>query len=200
MSSPSRKIILLSSSTKESSETAAKVICENFPFSMHLKLSEPLKNAVHALYGKSCAHNAYDKHQGSPHQDFLGLSPHQAYNQMADWIKKCYGMEFCANILCRIIENFGSKRLFVISELEHPDQAQPLIELVGQENVLHLSIHPETQELNQSLTSDVKLPKLRTHQVANPQDREHLLKNRIYDYVHSWIEDRDGFKGFSRVA
>jgi hypothetical protein len=167
---------------------------------MHLKLSEPMKNAVHALYGKSCAHNAYEKYQEFPHQDFLGLAPRQAYSHMADWIKKHYGMDFCANILCRIIENFGSKRLFVISELEHPDEAQPLIELVGQENVLHLQIHPENQELNVSLTLDVKLPKIRTHQVAHPQDRQHLLKNRIYDYVHYWIEDRDGFKGFSRVA
>lgn len=200
MSSPTRKIILLSGDKSDSHDIASKVICENFSFSMHLKLSEPLKNAVHALYGKNCSYNAYDRVKEFPHQDFMGLAPNQAYTEMSAWIKSHYGLDFCANILCRIIQNFGSKRLFVISELEHPDEAQPLINLVGQENVLHLKLYPDNVEEIDKLGLDVHLPNIRTHKVAYPDNRQHLLKSRIHEYVNYWMQDRDGFKGQSRVA
>lgn len=115
-----KHIILLSAPPQAGKDTVANIIVESFSTKKpigHLKFSKPLKEMTHRLYGQDHPHDYYELSKDTPHDDFLGITPRQAYIGVSEqYMKPMHGKAVWAKMLAREIRT-SPLNYFVISDL-----------------------------------------------------------------------------------
>jgi hypothetical protein len=127
-------------------DTASMAVCslvgERAPWLevRHMKMSDPLKKATHALFSAFHSPEYYDG-EGRAQKDlacgdFLGMSPREAYISMSEEYAKKINPAFFGYIARKNMVAARSARLFVFSDAGFPVEWKPIIEYVGEENFL----------------------------------------------------------------
>lgn len=112
----------------------------------HIKFSEPLKRAAHALYAAFHSWDYYDSKDGRPQKgasngDFLGLSPREAYIEMFNKLAELHDSRALGFIMRKRMVRSNFNSVFVMSDGGRVDDLRPVIDLVGERNVLIIEIH-----------------------------------------------------------
>lgn len=144
---PGRYVIILNGPPSCGKDSAANILCKLSPTNfVKIKVADPLKNAVHGLFGlDNIAPDFYDAVKDKPHPDFAYNIPRQCYIDMAEYFTKPrYGHKHFGEIWVRrfIKTTIYNGLLFgVISDCGFPEELQPIINCVGQEQALLIRIH-----------------------------------------------------------
>lgn len=148
-----RKIILFNGPPRcgksLGADYVASFIRRNAPY-MHpciLDFAEPLKRAAHALYCAFHRWDYYDTKEGASQKglasgDFLGLSPREAYIALSEeYLKEKHGVEVLGFLMKKRICREKWSQTAVIPNCGFIDELKPLIDLVGQRNILIIEVH-----------------------------------------------------------
>lgn len=101
------------------------------------KFARFLKERTHALYGLDYDYTYYEDCKETPNSELMGLSPRQAYIEVAEkYFKPVHGPQVFGNILKKEI-NSSDKDIFFISDCGFIDEVQPLKDF----NLLLIRIH-----------------------------------------------------------
>jgi hypothetical protein len=109
---------------------------------MHMKMADPLKKAVHALFDVTVGPEYFEgDKKNEPNALFFGLSPREAYIQLSEeMVKPIHGEDFFGQIAARRIQRATAMNTFLFSDCGFPHEAVPIINLVGAKNVLIVQI------------------------------------------------------------
>lgn len=114
-----------------------------------MKMAEPLKQAVHALYGLpfSCEH--YEREYGSswkdtPQPEFFGHTPRSVYISMSEeYAKVQQGESFFGRVLARKMQLDKQSNVFLISDAGFLNEVVPLALAYGKEKLLVVELERE---------------------------------------------------------
>lgn len=110
--------------------------------SYHYRFAQPLKDAIHALFGVGHIHTeSYDSVKDTPSGVFFGMSAREAYIWLSEEVvKKRFGKDFFAKVAVTRIKQFDDA-LIVISDCGFQEEVDVLIKEFGTENVYVVRIH-----------------------------------------------------------
>lgn len=189
-----RKVIVFNGPPDVGKDTAANYVRSfvqiNAPYyyPRHMKFSEPLKRAAHAIYDTFHGWEHYDSRDGRPQKgmsngDFLGLSPREAYIAMHEkYLKIMHGDDALGWILRKRIVRQNNTKLIVLSDSGFPEELHPIINLVGERNTLIVELHMAGKTFegdSRSYIGDaIKAthPKVEVRKLANPFGEKDLFK------------------------
>ena len=152
------KVILLNGPPSSGKDLSAKIIQgllhnkfsktvkDNFMYRPTImKFADPIKMAVHSLYNIPYSCEYYEKEFGNdwknqPQVEFFGKTPRSEYIRVAEEVKKVQDKEFFGRIAARRIELAKDASTFIFSDSGFPEEAVPLIRLVGLDNVLVIEL------------------------------------------------------------
>lgn len=160
------KIILLNGPPGAGKDTAAEFICEQFCFnSNHIKFSQYLKSAVHALFGfKNVNHDHFEARKNDPVDELGGKTPRQEYIAMAeDFVKQRYSETFFAENVARVImldqEHESEEQIYVISDLGFQKELDYFLSLFDEEDLIVFRLHREGKDFSKDSREYVKYDK-----------------------------------------
>ena len=171
----------------------------------HMKFSEPLKKGAHYLYAAFHGWDYYDgdgrRDKNNPTGDFLGLSPRQAYIEMFNALERLHGPEALGYIARKRIVRNSFNGVVVFSDGGRLPDLAPLIEHVGEKNVLVVELHPTPvgEWDNRKYVGDevqAKYPKVTVKKIPNKiggrSDKE-IFKMLCQGVAKNWldIEERE---------
>lgn len=106
------------------------------------KFARVLKERTHALYGFSWKpHDFYELVKEVPTEDFMGLTPRQAYINVSEiYFKQVHGKDVFGKILAKEIDKYKWDVLF-ITDSGFIEEAEVLINKYGEENVILVRIY-----------------------------------------------------------
>lgn len=112
----------------------------------HMKFSEPLKRAAHALYAVFHNWDYYDTKEGAPYKnmssgDFLGLSPREAYIEMFRKLAELHDERALGFVMRKRIVRNNFNSVVICSDGGRLADLEPVINLVGQRNILVVEVH-----------------------------------------------------------
>lgn len=113
------------------------------------RFAEPLKDAVHSLFGMSnVLLEHFDSVKGDPQESLFGMTPRDAYIWMSEEVvKPKFGTDFFARIAVRRINHvfgkgpYGDFTAVVISDCGFQSEIDLLSKEFGAENVLLVRLH-----------------------------------------------------------
>lgn len=109
--------------------------------------AEPLKKAAHALFCAFHGWSYYDTREGESQKgmasgDFLGMSPREAYISLSEeYLKPKFGPDALGFLMKKRIARSKWSRIVIIPNCGFIPELKPLIDLVGQRNVLIIEVH-----------------------------------------------------------
>lgn len=139
-----KKVIFLNGPKGAGKDTAAKLIKEaDLLPSINLRFASSIKKATHVAYEirNPFEENKYEANKDVPNEDFLGLTPREAYISFSEgYFKVLHGEDVFGRMLARKIDkNFYE--LVTVSDCGFLEEIQPVIDLVGKENCFLFRIH-----------------------------------------------------------
>ena len=131
-----KKLILLNGPPRCGKDTLANMLEKRCGFT-HLKITSPLKERVHGLYGMPDApHDAFDDCKSEKRNEFLGLTPREAYIKVWEkYLLPMHGEGMLIDMLIDSIDN-SSNNLFVISDIGFNRESQALFNYYGDQGLL----------------------------------------------------------------
>jgi hypothetical protein len=139
-----KKVIFLNGPKGAGKDTAAKLIKEaDLPPSTNLKFASPIKKATHVAYElrNPFEENKYETNKDVPNENFLGLTPREAYIDFSEgYFKVLHGEDVFGRMLARKIDK-KVYELITVSDCGFLHEIQPVIDLVGKENCFLFRIH-----------------------------------------------------------
>lgn len=166
----------------------------------HMKFAEPLKQGAHALYSAFHNYDYYDndgrREKNNPSGDFLGLSPRQAYIEMFNALERLHGPEALGYIMRKRLVRNSFNSVVVCSDGGRLGDLAPVIEHVGQKNVLIVEIHATgvTEWDNrcyigddvQAMYPDVTVKKI-PNKIGGRSDRE-IFRMLCQGVAKNWLD------------
>lgn len=133
-------ILVLNGPPRSGKDTLANYICRNskIPFK-HLKFATKLKAMTHRLYDvpKEIV-PTLEQLKDMPTLFFLGLTPRQAYINVAECMIKAHGNQFFGEHLVKVIKQVSRENNihhFVISDGGFEEELLPLIKSFGKDSI-----------------------------------------------------------------
>jgi hypothetical protein len=158
-----RYVIAFSGPPHSGKDTATNAVCSvireraNWMQVRHIKLSEPLKKAVHALFCAFHSPDYYDLPENIAQKDiacgdFFGMTPREAYIAMSEeLLKKIAGPAALGYIARKQMTRMQGTRVFIFSDAGFTDEWGPIVDFVGEENFMLVEIHtPNRDFINDS--------------------------------------------------
>lgn len=113
----------------------------------HMKFAEPLKKGIHDLYCAFHPWDYYDSNEGrkdkdKPCGDFFGLTPREIYIQAFEFLEMLHGGEALGYIMRKRIVRNSFNSVVVISDAGRMGDLEPIIDLVGEHNILIVEVYP----------------------------------------------------------
>lgn len=148
-----RKIVLFNGPPRSGKSFGAACVAhfvrENMPWTQPriLDFAEPLKKAAHALYCAFHPWGYYDMPEaehlkGLASGDFLGLSPREAYIALSEeYMKVKHGEEVMGFLMRKRMLKEKATQVFIIPNNGFLPELEPLVNFVGQRNVLIIEVH-----------------------------------------------------------
>jgi len=183
--------VLFNGPPRSGKDTAADYILQHAPFGHKLKFSDTLKSGTHALYGLDTYVNKYEDCKEQPHEDFLGLTPRQAYIDVSEkFMKPQHGKDVFGRILAQRIKR-SDANLILVPDSGFLDEALPVIDLLGIENVLLLRIKRGGTSFANDSRSYWPAPfDLQEHDVWNFMLQD--FQTQVLGLVCRWLDWRAG--------
>lgn len=185
------QIILFNGPPGSGKDTAAKYLQREYG-AYHTKFAKALKEATHALYGLGALpDDFFESSKGKATQTFFGLPPRQAYIKVSEeLVKPVLGKNFFGEVMrqtCKRAVGDGYD-LIVISDSGFAEEALPLVEEFGAENILLVQIHAEERgcTFEGDSRSYISLPAVYTAHIDNNGSEEEFL-NTI-DWIMEILE------------
>jgi hypothetical protein len=145
------KIICLNGPPGCGKDFAARHVCTDLKSAKYpaevMKMADPLKKAVHALYGLFYEPGYYDDERnthlkGEEHPLLFGQSPREAYIALSEeYAKPKHGPRFFGELAANRINN-SRNSIFIFSDGGFVDEWTPIIWFAEPENVLIIEVHP----------------------------------------------------------
>jgi hypothetical protein len=117
--------------------------------------AEPLKKAAHALFCAFHSWSHYDSREAEHLKsmssgDFLGMSPREAYISLSeDYLKPKFGPHVLGFLMKKRICRSKWSHVIIIPNCGFLDELQPLIDLVGQRNLMVLEINMNGKDFSE---------------------------------------------------
>ena len=186
MSFREKKIVLLNGPKSSGKDHAAKYICSTFPNSKLDKFARILKEKTHALYGFHWrAWDYYEDCKDIPHEDFLGLTPRQAYIGVSEnYFKPMYDDQIFGRLLAKELDKFDEE-LYAISDSGFVPEAEVLIDKYGRNNVLLIRIYREGYTFEGDSRNYIQLPQIPQIEITNRGD--HTYTDDLGKVVFDWL-------------
>lgn len=181
--------ILINGPPRAGKDTAGNHILACIPEAVKVKFSDPVKDGAHHAYGLDCSIDHYEDVKDIPNDDFLGLTPREAYIQISeDFMKPRHGKHVYGNLAAgRIMRNPAS--LFVIPDSGFQSETESLLKVLGNKNVLLIRVHREGCNFSSDSRSYIK-PDCLTLDVKNIEGRIEDFQLWTTTTVVSWINRR----------
>ena len=140
------KIVLVNGPPRSGKDTAQSAV----DGSIHLKLSQPVKEGAHTSFGLPLDLYPADYFEGSkdmPSDLFFGKTPRQVYISCSeDFVKKISeDTKVFGKILCNKIKNrsWAEDDVFIITDSGFEGEAESIVEEFGRDNVVLIRVHRE---------------------------------------------------------
>lgn len=147
------KLILLNSPPRSGKDTAARALADLMPGrTVNLKLSRFLKEATHGLYGlieatgEVAAHDRFETTKDWPRDEFLRLTPRQAYiGVFENYLKIMHGEDILGRMLAPELARFRSNPIAVcvVTDVGRQEDVNALVPMAGEANTLLVELDRE---------------------------------------------------------
>lgn len=160
-----------------------------------LKFSQPLKLAVHALFGISSRNpDLFEDVKEEPNNLLHGAVPRTAYQKMAEAHAKIeYGHDIFGQIFLRnlketekMIEAEKHSMVVVCADSGFPQEIAPVIEYLGAENCLMVQIEREGCSFKSDTRGTVELDGVKTITIENNEGLAEF-KIKVIETVANWL-------------
>lgn len=189
------KLILFNGPPRSGKDTSA-AMAMNFlaekscfgAYGYHYRFAEPLKDAVHALFGLAWVDTEHFNDQKSTKLDILfGMTPRAAYIWLSEQCAKPkFGNDFFAKVAVNRLKNFASATV-VISDCGFQPEVDVLINEFGRENVHVIHVHRMGCDYKEDSRGYIKHPDLdHMYFLRNDGTMEHLRED-VYTILRSII-------------
>src|ERR1700693_991262 len=130
MNNNKRIFVLLNGPPRSGKDTVADYLTTVLGNSVKISLAASLKNMVHRAYGLTdVPYNHYENTKDEPNEDFLGITPRQAYRAFSEtYMKPLHGNRIWAKILLLYIEEM-SYDIYIISDVGFEDEVHEIIQV-----------------------------------------------------------------------
>jgi hypothetical protein len=138
------KVILFGGPSRSGKDTSAQFIIDAYGKHKvkHYKFAEPLKNAVHALYGLNVPMDHFERTKDYPNEIMNGLTPRKEYMKFSEnIIKPTYGKDFWGRIAARKIAEYLQDYMTVVSDFGFREELVPLSATIGSENIVVVNLY-----------------------------------------------------------
>ena len=183
-----KKIILLNGPAGSGKDHAAKYLQFSLPSCRLDKFARVLKERTHAMYGFDWRPwDYYENCKEIPNEDFLGLTPRQAYIAVSEtYFKPQHGERVFGKFLADELDKFN-ERIVPISDSGFVDEARVLIDKYGCSNVILIRIYREGYTFSRVNDSRdyIYLPEIENFDVYNMGDE--TFTNEIMVTVKQWF-------------
>ncbi len=172
-------------------DTAVEALIRHFNGqAVEMKISEHLKNATHAAYGiYGVPHDHFEKVKDTPLAEFLGLTPRDAYIAHSEqYMKPLHGKAVFGRIMAQRIRRETPEIVF-ISDSGFSEEAFPLMEIAGPENVFLMRIHMEGKDFSNDSRDYVYLDDVRSIDVENVFGKLDEFRELVLETTQSFIAD-----------
>lgn len=151
-----KKIMVFNGPSGSGKDTAAQAAgARLFAHGIHatkMKISDPIKQAVHKLYGLFYEPGYYEDGperalKDQEHPLLFGMSPRQAYIDMSDMIQDRHGMDRIGHITANKLHNHKNP-VVVFSDSGILEEWPPIIDYIGAKNVLWVEIAAQSSDSN----------------------------------------------------
>jgi hypothetical protein len=196
------KILLIAGPPRAGKDTLAFLLEEKYRyrndiFTRIMILSTPLKLATHFAFDvPNKLEHAYEHCKDEPHEDFLGLTPRQAYIHHAEeYMRKLYGRNVYTNILIKKIERSltlpvnksFSNGLFIVPGAGFQEEVDTLINTFGSENTMLIMLNRTDTDYANDSRYAIKHPDPARHvELVNNSEKESLLL-RAHSYIQEFL-------------
>jgi hypothetical protein len=186
--SPPRRVVFINGPPRVGKDTAAAGILLGVPGARVLRLSDPLKNATHAIYGLGCQPDAFEGCKDAPSAKFNGLSPRQAYIRISESaVKPALGLEHLGWVLAQAILVLPPGGVAVVPDSGFTPEAMPILRGYGPENCLLIRVHREGLDFDHDSRSYVYLPGVESLDLHNNNNID-LFKSKVGGMVRRWLD------------
>jgi len=126
----------------------------------------PLKRATHALFGVNAPEKAFEGTKDSPTDEFLGLSPREAYIKLSEEaVKPVWGNDFFANVAVSVIGRM--KCHVVITDCGFQNELDVLADKLSTHRVILLKMFRNGHDYVRDSRSYVEMDPASTYHVHN---------------------------------
>lgn len=191
---PVVSVVLLNGPPGSGKDTAGRALKSALLGVRLCKLAGALKRATHELYGiRDMADDAFEDRKNKPMVLFRGLTPRQAYIRVSEeLVKPHFGADHFGRVLAQQIrQEAGMYRTFVVTDSGFAEEAAPIVQVVGPENVLLVRLHADGRGCSFAGDSrgHIDLPGVRSIDITNDED-EAGFATRVVGFVSAWLADR----------
>lgn len=146
------------------------------------------KEGAHASFGLKVRFDHYEDSKDVPSEDFLGMTPRQAYiTHSEQYMKPCYGKDVYARLMVSLIKRKLDKitihhkpPMFMFSDIGFQEELDVLAnDVFGAENTLLVQLHRIGADFKNDSRTYVSHPKVRSIALYNNFSLDQTLFNAI---------------------
>lgn len=204
-----KKVILFNGPPGSGKDTAARQVMrrcieKGMPVGsvIHFKMADPLKKAVHSMFGLPHGPAYYDesrKEKEAPHPLLFGMSPREAYIGLSEQaIKPWLGADIFGKITANKIHN-STAQLHVFSDGGFADEWVPIISYLGTSAIAVVELYTPDYSFDadsrnyigdelKALYPDIKVTRITNNITKDPFDKElfYMLVSNAVDKLMGW--------------
>lgn len=186
----STKIILFNGPPRSGKDTASIIALRALGNNaIGYRFAEPIKDAVHALFGmRGLLAEHYDPVKDEPSDDFLGMTPRDAYIWLSEQaVKPQFGPEFFTKVAIRKIRRMAKPLQVVVSDCGFQPEVDGMLNEFGEENVLVIKLVRPGCDFSKDSRGYVMAP---NYSIVENDSTTGALRDTVTTLVRSFVYGR----------
>ena len=181
------RVVLLNGAPGSGKDSAGRALLKGLYGTEIVKLAGALKAATHELFGlHGLAPGGFEAVKGEPAPEFFGLTPREAYILVSEkMVKPVLGEDFFGRVLVNRIRRLRNCRIAAVTDSGFVDEARPVVEAFGPENVLLARLHRPGHTFKGDSRSHIDLPDVASIDIVNDGD-EAAFGTLVVHVVSQW--------------
>lgn len=137
-------VVLVNGPPRSGKDHAARLLTGILDDAIRIGFADPLKRGTHASYGLTPDPiDQFEVVKDQPREEFFGLTPRKAYIAHSEqYMKVMHGPRVFGLLFLAGMRRAG-RRITIVPDSGFYDEALPVVEEVGPENVLLIRLHAE---------------------------------------------------------